>query len=557
MPPKFYSWFAVTLLAVLVSFAHEKAQASPVAANRPLAVQPSAVPAGFRFGLGRSHFGGGHFGNRHRSFPRRPRASRAFADRHWREGRGDNTRGHNRYPRPRHGREGTANSDRNVPPHSNGVDGSREPSRQTSGEGGRYVPPFNPPPPIELGVPVAAFTILGAGGTNRPPIAPRFTHAPGQRPADVASALLNKKRHRPRELVVEVAVKTPDGLRERLANEYVAQVRDIGVLELTGTRILHLKLAQGQDLRTALTRLLQDNRVITAQPNYIYTPVQGPSQSTRSEALSSNGAAPLPTGAGVKIAVIDTCVEPNHAELQGSVTASFDAIQPGSARCRPENHGTGVASLIAGHSKLQGTAAGASLLPARAFTFSAEDNEIDSTSREIALALNWTPKAGAQVANLSFAGPADPLVERLVAAAYRKGIVLVAAAGNAGPASEPLYPAAYPEVIAVTAANGSRGIYSAANRGKHICVSAPGVDVLVAHINNTYGTESGTSFAAAKVSGVVASLLEKRPKAGPDEIRTALQSTATGVPGVDKSMTGFGLVNAKAAVAFVETSIPK
>ncbi|MGO9173437.1 MAG: S8 family serine peptidase [Rhodomicrobium sp.] len=64
-------------------------------------------------------------------------------------------------------------------------------------------------------------------------------------------------------------------------------------------------------------------------------------------------------------------------------------------------------------------------------------------------------------------------------------------------------------------------------------------------------------FAAAKVSGVAASPLEKRPKAGPDEIRAALQSTATGVPGVDKSMTGFGLVNAKAAVAFVETSVPK
>jgi len=112
-------------------------------------------------------------------------------------------------------------------------------------------------------------------------------------------------------------------------------------------------------------------------------------------------------------------------------------------------------------------------------------------------------------------------------------------------------------VIAVTATNGKLGIYTAANRGKHISVSARGVDVLVAHINNTYGTESGTSFAAAKVSGVVASLLETRPKAGPDEIRAALQSTATGVPGLGRNEAGYGLVNVRAAVAFVETSVPK
>ena len=93
--------------------------------------------------------------------------------------------------------------------------------------------------------------------------------------------------------------------------------------------------------------------------------------------------------------------------------------------------------------------------------------------------------------NLSFAGPADPLIERVVAAAYRKNIGLIAAAGNAGPASPPLYPAAYPEVIAVTATDGKLEIYSAANRGKYISVSARGVDVLAAHVNNTYGMEFG------------------------------------------------------------------
>ena len=110
-------------------------------------------------------------------------------------------------------------------------------------------------------------------------------------------------------------------------------------------------------------------------------------------------------------------------------------------------------------------------------------------------------------------------------------------------------------MIAVTATNGRQQIYSAANRGKHISVSARGVDVLVAHVQNTYGIESGTSFAAAKVSGIVAGLIETRPRAAPDEIRAALQNTATGVPGQDRDEAGYGLVNARAAIGFVETSV--
>jgi subtilisin family serine protease len=89
-----------------------------------------------------------------------------------------------------------------------------------------------------------------------------------------------------------------------------------------------------------------------------------------------------------------------------------------------------------------------------------------------------------------------------------------------------------------------------------VSVSARGVDVLVAHISNSYSTESGTSFAAAGVSGIVACLLEMRPKARPDEIRAALQKTATGYPDTDSQGAGYGIVNAVAAVAFVETSVP-
>jgi len=407
----------------------------------------------------------------------------------------------------------------------------------------------------------STFTILGAGG-SRPPVAPRFTGAPGENPAQISAALLANKRHRPRELLVEVRAGTPESVKEAFAREYGVEVNELGVIGLAGVRVWHLRLAPGQNLRELLTALLQDGRVLTAQPNYVYTPVQGAPEEKGTSGHSGAAALPPagsqpPTGAGVRLAIIDTCVEQNHTELQGSVRSSYDAVRRVSGACKPEDHGTAVASLIAGHHKLRGTAEGASLLSAQAFTFTSEENEIAATSREIALAMDWAAAQGAQVMNLSFAGPPDPLIERTVAAAYRKGIDLVAAAGNAGPGSPPLYPAAYPEVIAVTATNGKLQIYNAANRGKYISVSARGVDVLVAHVHNTYGMDSGTSFAAAEVSGVVASLLEKRPKAGPGEIRQALEETAAAVPGVDRNEAGFGLVNPAAAVAFVETSLPQ
>ncbi len=421
------------------------------------------------------------------------------------------------------------------------------------------IKPIVVPGPFTL-VPVIG--ILGAGGVARPPVAPRFTGASGQEPGQVAAALLDRKRHRPRELLVEVSGGTSGEVKEALARDYRAEINELGTVELAGVRIWHLTLGPAGNLRQTLTALLQDRRVLTAQPNYIYTPVQGPPE--KKGFSPGNGAAltpppgkPLPTGAGVKLAIIDTCVEGNHDELRGSIASSFNAAGPASGNCKPENHGTAVASLIAGHGKLHGTAEHAALLIAQAFSFTSEENEVAATSREIALSMDWAAQAGAQVMNLSFAGPADPLIERVVAAAYRKNIDLIAAAGNAGPNSPPLYPAAYPEVIAVTATNGKLEIYGAANRGKYISVSARGVDVLAAHVNNTYGIESGTSFAAAEVSGVVAALLEMRPNAGPEEIRAALQNTAAAVPGAGKDEAGFGIVNPRAAVAFVETSLPR
>ena len=89
---------------------------------------------------------------------------------------------------------------------------------------------------------------------------------------------------------------------------------------------------------------------------------------------------------------------------------------------------------------------------------------------------------------------------------------------NKGAASPPLYPAADPNVIAVTATDERDRLYEAANRGKHIALSAPGVDIVVPVPDNGFVSATGTSFAAAHVAGVAALLIAQKPSRTPDDI---------------------------------------
>ena len=89
---------------------------------------------------------------------------------------------------------------------------------------------------------------------------------------------MNNKRHRAKELLIEVASGSSDQLKKALSAQYGVEIRELGSIELINARIWHLTLVRGQALATVLGQLLQDNRVISAQPNYVYTPVQGRSR---------------------------------------------------------------------------------------------------------------------------------------------------------------------------------------------------------------------------------------------------------------------------------------
>jgi subtilisin family serine protease len=252
----------------------------------------------------------------------------------------------------------------------------------------------------------------------------------------------------------------------------------------------------------------------------------------------------LVRGMNVTIAVIDSGVDIKHPELANSVADSFDAL--GSSE-GPHVHGTGIAGAIVAHAKLMGSAPEARLLAIRAF--GGRSKSAESTSYVILRGLNYATEHGAQIINMSFAGPKDPLVERGIAATAARGIVMVAAAGNAGAKSPPLYPAANPNVIAVSGTDAQDRLFAASNRGNHIAISAPGADIFLPAPDEKYQITSGTSFSAAYVSGIAALMLERNPSLKPNDVRAILTKTARdlGVPGRDDQF-GAGEADAFAAV---------
>jgi len=117
--------------------------------------------------------------------------------------------------------------------------------------------------------------------------------------------------------------------------------------------------------------------------------------------------------------VIDSGIDVNHPELANAIAASFDALD---SKEGPHVHGTGVAGAIVSHARLMGSAPAARILAIRAF--GAAPNGAQSTSYVILKGLDYAAAHGAEIINMSFAGPKDALIERGIAAMAAKGIVM-------------------------------------------------------------------------------------------------------------------------------------
>jgi len=358
------------------------------------------------------------------------------------------------------------------------------------------------------------------------------------------------------ELVAEIDSSLSEAQTDELARRHGLARRESQDFPLVGGTIGLFRITDRRSVEAVSRELATETSVRSVQPNFRYllqdqktALAEGDPAQYAVAKLRLPQAHTLSRGANVLVAVIDSGIDVSHPEFANAIAESFDAL---GGKLAPHAHGTGVAGAIVAHARLMGSAPAARILAIRAFGVT--PNGAESTSFVILKALDYAAAHGAQVINMSFAGPKDALIERGISAIAGKGIVMVAAGGNAGPKSPPLYPAANSEVIAVSATDAQDKVFFASNRGAYIAISAPGVDVLLPAPDEKYQMTSGTSFSAAYVSGLAALILERNPALRPDELRAILTTTARdlGPPGRDDQF-GAGEADAFAAVTAVAT----
>jgi subtilisin family serine protease len=394
------------------------------------------------------------------------------------------------------------------------------------------------------------------GNAGRPPANVAVAFGLGPLPSGMPPP--NETRFLNDRVVFQLGGRISDGdLKALLAslNLEVLFEEEVGLL---GRKVLGLKLPAGANVRRIIPLLEARGVNFSAQPYYQFQLTQdlaqapSPADTNRKgdsaqyivEKLALPEAHLIATGKDVKVAVIDSEIDQKHPDLEGAVSSSFDALPSDDQTADP--HGTGMAGAIASHKRLLGIAPNARLLAVRAF--GVNTGGAQGTSMNIVKGLQWAVDQGAKVINMSFAGPKDPILQQAIKRLTDQGIILIAAAGNAGPKSPPLFPGADPNVIAVSATDIDDKTFKGANRGKYVEIAAPGVDILVPAPDGGYQLTTGTSVAAAHISGVVALMLERNKELKPAEVRSILTATAKNIGGV-KTDVGAGLVDPVAALA--------
>jgi subtilisin family serine protease len=403
----------------------------------------------------------------------------------------------------------------------------------------------------------------GASPPTTPPITP-----PGQalppasppiQPAQTQPSFV------PDEIIVSLASDAAPTLEDQVAQRFNLQILERTTVTLIGQRLVRLRIPDSRSVPAVVASLAAETTLAERQPNYIYRRQQGArvEPTDLQYALKKVGLNPRVdgqvagqlTGKGAIVAIIDTGVDQTHPDLAKSNIRSFDAtVGKGSDAAA---HATAIAGIIAAQGFISGIAPATELLSVRAFQQDTKTAPPLSTSYILAKSFDWAVSEGAHVLNLSFAGPRDPMVEKVVRASDAKGVIMVAAVGNAGPKAGPAYPAAYPEVLAITAIDLNDKLYVDANQGAYVTLAAPGVDILTASAARGHDLQSGTSFAAAHVSGIVALMLQMNPRLTTRGARKALIDSAIdlGPPGRDDQF-GAGLANTSGALKLVGVATP-
>lgn len=322
---------------------------------------------------------------------------------------------------------------------------------------------------------------------------------------------------------------------QRIKGELAAEygLRETGAFPLGSIDVecVVFQVAPGAAVPDVLERLRNDPRVQAAQANQTFEGlaadgvrsagglVYGPAL------IHADAAHRTRTGKGVEVAIVDTGVAAQHPGLQGRIAASESFVDGRRESSGSERHGTAVAGVIAAHAaEVLGMAPDAQVLALEACWYPEPGSaKAVCSSWTLAKAIDRAIRSDARVLNLSLGGPPDPLLERLIGRAVERGMIVVAAASEG---SAPGFPASLPAVIAVVACGTGGRADLPGWTATRFAIAAPGIDILTTVPQTGYDFVSGSSVAAAHVTGVVALLLEEDPRLGAAEALQLLRSTS-------------------------------
>lgn len=230
------------------------------------------------------------------------------------------------------------------------------------------------------------------------------------------------------------------------------------------------------------------------------------------------------------------CDPPSLGKSFGTVDTP-DGLESG-------QHGTamaGIAGAVLDNAKDRAGASGSCLTPVRVM------GPTGGTAGDAARGLVWSTDQGADVISVGYGTASVPALRKAIEYAHAHGVLVVAPAGNTdcGPVT---YPAAYPETLAVASlepGGGSRSSFSAC--GSAIDAAAVGEDITSTAPANTLRSVTGTSAAAAFVSGTAGLLFAENPDLTSYQARCLLEATAEDI-GLPASEVGEGIANANTSV---------
>lgn len=224
-------------------------------------------------------------------------------------------------------------------------------------------------------------------------------------------------------------------------------------------------------------------------------------------------------GDGTTVSIIDTGADFEHPELRARIASHRDFVESEDGEFSADVHGTAVAGVIGAEGDngvgIIGVAPSTELSVLKACWHRPDREHAICNTFTLAKALNYAIESGTDIINLSLNGPSDALLRRLVELALERGIVVVAAA------PEEIH-SGFPVEIAGVIVVGSNDPHNSNEVAARPFVKAPGADILVPVPRGGYDFASGTSLAAAHVSGIVALLVARRPGLTANEITSLL-----------------------------------